>query len=114
MNNTELIKNHYKDIVFDARTVREYYKNYPYIHCFQDINHPIYSKGTLDFYDWIDYNNAGSNCRLDYLRVYPYPNWEFLDSHNGEWMIDVEVGLDVLFAAFKKEKDYLWFLMRWG
>lgn len=101
-----------------ASRVKDFYRGYPYVYCFEDRNHYAYELlydygpggiryGNDDIYDWLD-KNAMFTSRLDVHRVIKYPStsnqWEFNDLGGG----------DYVFAAFKNERDYVHFLLRWS
>lgn len=101
-----------------ASRVKDFYQGYPYVYCFEDRNHYAYELlydygpggikyGSDDIYDWLD-KNATFTSRLDVHRVIKYPStsnqWEFNDLGGG----------DYVFAAFKNERDYVHFLLRWS
>ena len=106
------------DIMYHAHRVKDYYHGYKYVHCIENRNHHAYELiydygpggikyGASDIYDWCE-KYARFKCRVDEHRVIKYPStgmeWEFNDMGGG----------DYVFAAFKNEKDYMMFLLRWA
>lgn len=101
-----------------ADRVKDFYKGYKYVYCFEDINHYAYEllydyrPGGIrysndDIYDWME-QKAMFTSRMDVHRVIKYP------STSNEWTFNDIGGGDYLFAAFKNEKDYMMFLLRWA
>ena len=106
------------DIIYYATRVKDFYKGYTYIHCIENRNHHAYDLiydygpggiryGNDDIYDWLD-QHARFTSRLDMHRVIKYP------STSNEWEFNDIGGGDYIFAAFKNEKDYMMFLLRWS
>jgi|688.fasta_scaffold1452166_1 hypothetical protein len=98
--------------------VKDYYHGYPYWHVFERSNHYCYKLlydygpgghrcGYHDIIDWCEENAKGKH-RTDFLRVIKYP------STGNEWEINEFVGGDHIFVAFKEERDYLMFVLRWS
>lgn len=106
------------DVWYVASRVKDFYRGYPYVYCFEDRNHYAYELlydygpggiryGNDDIYDWLD-QNARFTSRLDMHRVIKYP------STSGQWEFNDLGGGDYIFAAFKTERDYLHFVLRWA
>ena len=97
------------DINWRATRVNDFYHGYPYVYCFENHRHEVYHwdvhiDGTYVIDNWCDDNCKGKH-RMDFHRVIKYHNqWEFNDLGGG----------DYIFAAFKNERDFNWFLMRWS
>ena len=106
------------DVFYCANKVKDFYKGYKFVHCIENRNHYAYDLiydygpggikyGASDIYDWCE-KYARFKCRVDEHRVIKYPStgmeWEFNDMGGG----------DYVFAAFKNEKDYMMFLLRWA
>lgn len=102
------------DCEIRASRVENYYHGYQYHYCFDNKKHFAYQalydygpggyrEGYHDIIDWCDQNIVGK-FRFDFLRVSKY---------NGTWELDELGGGDYIFAAFKDEKDYTYFLLRW-
>lgn len=97
-----------------ATQIDEYYCGYPYWHVMTDRNCYAYTLlydygpggfryGYYDIVDWCK-ENLKHKHRTDLLRVVC----------NKKWYINELSGSDCLFFAFKEEKDYIWFLMKWS
>lgn len=97
------------DIFFDARTVKNFYRGYPYVHRLDHIDY-FQSKrlAVHDLMTWLDIN-CTDKYRLDYLSIEP-ENEEFPELDR---IIQPMYGVEYMFLAFKEEKDYSWFKMRW-
>jgi hypothetical protein len=108
------------DVTFHAGRIVEYYHGYLYIHA---MTYPAY-KSAYDQYgdwlqgltmmkDWCNFNCTGK-WREDIHRVskssYQGHPWE----EGTEWRMDEMGGGDVIFFAFKSEKDMMMFLLRWS
>lgn len=98
-----------------ATNVKDYYHGYPYRHVFEKSDHYCYHLlwdhgpagyryGYHDIIDWCKVNLKGKH-RTDYLRVN-------LITKN-EWELNELCGADYIFVAFKEQKDYNWFKLRW-
>jgi len=90
--------------------VKYVYCGYPYVAVFETSNGSPWNEYT----DWMTALHemkawCRANCtdswREDFHRV-----WK---DFNGEWECNEISGIDVLFFAFKNEKDYTWFMLRW-
>jgi hypothetical protein len=57
--------------------------------------------------NWCD-ENCKDKHRMDFHRAMNAPGTAW------EWHINELGGGDYIFAAFKNERDYTWFLMRWS
>lgn len=106
------------DVFYCASRVKDFYKGYTYMYCIENRNHYAYELlydygpggikyGSDDIYDWCD-NHARFKCRMDIHRVIKYP------STSMEWQFNEMGGGDYIFVAFKDEKDYMMFLLRWA
>jgi hypothetical protein len=103
------------DVVSYAYRITDFYKGYPFVYCFEDRDHYAYElladygPGGLIFGQdrmmaWCE-ENSKSKYRFDCHRV---------GKRNGEWHFDELGGGDFEFAAFKDERDYVMFLLRWS
>lgn len=101
------------DIDYSIRSseIKKIYFGYPYVYCLTDNNHPIYNWNKTDYNDtlvtidnWCE-KNLADKFRFDFHRV--------SKNYFNEWVIDEIGGGDYIFAAFKNEKDYVRFLLRW-
>jgi hypothetical protein len=110
-------RNNDPGITWRASRVKDFYRGYKYVYCFEDRKHYAYELlydygpggiryGNDDIYDWMD-KHAKFTSRMDIHRVIRYPStgmeWEFNDLGGG----------DYVFVGFKNEKDYMMFLLRW-
>jgi hypothetical protein len=111
-------RNNDPGITWRASRVKDFYRGYKYVYCFEDRKHYAYELlydygpggiryGNDDMYDWMD-KHAKFTSRMDIHRVIRYPStgmeWEFNDLGGG----------DYVFVGFKNEKDYMMFLLRWS
>jgi hypothetical protein len=98
--------------------VKDYYRGYPYWHVFDNRKHYCYDllydlgpggyrMGYHDVMAWCDAKCQGKH-RFDFMRVIKCP------ATANQWEQNELGGEDYIFAAFKNERDYLWFLMRWS
>ena len=95
-----------------ATRVKDYYQKYPHLHAF----HSTRTLPWTEYAEWTECYNAmnkwcDSNCkekwRSDILRVIKAP------STGNEWELNDIGGGDSLFYAFKDQKDYVNFLLKW-
>lgn len=106
------------DINIRATEVKDYYCGYPYLHRFADRTHQIYD-WDIWYSGWgIVESWAKTNCqdkfRFDALRVFPQ-NGIGLDGQSEKvWFINELGGGDYIYAAFKSQRDYTWFMLKWG
>ena len=115
-------REHDPDVIYRANLVNQYYHGYPYLCYFEEA--PPASKvhwqdWLREMRDWCE-TNCSDKVRYDIHRVIrekglihnEYDDtmiWSDIDEFS---MNDVG-GWDVLFFAFKNEKDYAWFKLRW-
>lgn len=106
-----------------ATRIKDIYHGYPWVYCFENREHFAYTLlydygpggchyGYNDIISWCN-DNLSDKFRFDGHRVHkqtPIGNNGVEDS---EWFINEISGGDYIFAAFKSESDYLWFLLRW-
>lgn len=95
---------------YRASRIKDYFHGYPYIYVFENHNHDIYYwdigyAGINTVEQWCSKNLKGK-FRFDFLRV--------IQNYHGEWEINEIGGGDYIFAAFKDERDYLMFTLRWS
>jgi hypothetical protein len=106
-----------EDIFKPASRVTDYYHGYPYVYCIEEPSHYAHSLlydngpggyryGYHDIIDWCK-KNCKHKHRADIHRVFNEP-------HFNEWRFNEIGGGDHLFFAFKDEKEYNWFLLRWS
>jgi hypothetical protein len=99
------------DIIRVSTRIKDFYHGYPYIYCFENHNHDVYYldiavDGTSMLSKWCK-ANCKDKFRFDFHRVMKAP------STGNEWAVNELGGGDYIFAAFKNERDYLMFLLRW-
>ena len=111
------------DIFIRAQRINDYYYGYPYVYCLEHRSHYAYQllydygpggcrHGYDDIVDWCKKNTKHKH-RTDMHRAHKgiaYNNGNPID----DWWFNEIAGGDYLFFAFKDEKDYNWFLMRWS
>lgn len=100
------------DIFKPATRIKDYYHGYPYFYCFENQKHDVYYwdvafDGIYVLSQWIDANCKGK-YRFDFHRVMKEPATAY------EWEINELGGSDFIFVAFKEERDYNWFVLRWS
>lgn len=109
-----------------AWKIKHFYHGYKYVYCFENRQQYAYSLlydygpgghryGYADIYDWCE-EHARFTFRMDTHRVskYYYSVAGEWDTKADEWEIDEMGGGDYLFVAFKDEKEYMMFLLRWA
>lgn len=99
------------DFNIRGRTVKDQLHGYAHIACidytklptrFDPLWGPIEHCG--DMVEWCD-----QNCRGKYRN-----HWErVIEDHNGQYLPNGIGGTDELFFAFKDERDYIMFTLRW-
>jgi hypothetical protein len=105
------------DVDQRAHRVEDFYCGYPYVYCFEDRGHHayqlIYDHGPGGYKDAIDTisewckHTCKDKTRIDFHRVSK-------ESWDTRWVVNELGGGDYIFVAFKSERDYLWFLMKWS
>lgn len=100
------------DIFKPATRIKDFYHGYPYFYCFEDHKHDVYHwdvgyDGIYVLSQWIDANCKGK-YRFDFHRAINEPS----TAH--QWSINELGGGDYIFVAFKEERDFNWFLLRWS
>lgn len=111
---------HYRNdpgVTYTATQVDHYYSGYPYIFRFER-GHKIYDadiwytgQGVVS--DWINENCQGG-FRFDALRVTKQQGIGIDGKSETVWFIDELGGGDYVYVAFKSQRDYAWFLLKWG
>ena len=114
---------HYRDndVCSYMTSVVEYYRGYNHIHRFSVPHYAYtclydYGAGGIKFgydaiYEWCD-KHMKHKWRMDYLRSFCRGTND--DGPIEFWEINEMGGGDYVYAAFKDEKDYVHFLLRWG
>jgi hypothetical protein len=100
------------DINWRATRVNDFYHGYPYVYCFENHRHEVYHwdvhlDGIYVLSQWCD-NNCKSKFRFDFHRAMNAPSTAW------EWHINELSGGDYIFAAFKNERDFLMFTLKWS
>ena len=98
-----------------ANHLEHFYKGYPYLYACPNPNHyayellydygPVYRYGFHDIDDWCE-EKIRWNYRTDHHRV-----WQ---NRDGKYELNDIGGSDIIFYAFKNEKDFTHFLLRWA
>ena len=93
-----------------ASRVKDYYHGYPFVHCFENHKHIVYEWGIhIDGIYWLSQwcnKHCKGKYRFDFQRI--IKNWE------DEWEVNELGGTDYIFVAFKEQRDYTWFMLRWS
>lgn len=98
------------DINSREDNIARFYRGYPYVFVFTDPLGDIWTKhgdwlqGLRVIREWCD-ENIAHKYRHDIHRA--------MRSHWEGWTMN-ELATDYVFFAFKDEKDYLWFSMKWS
>lgn len=113
------------DYNFRADRIQDYYHGYPYVYCFENRENFAYTLlydygpggfryGCDDINDWCTEKLKGK-FRIDVHRVHKMTPIG-IDGKDGkfEFWINEIGGSDYIFAAFKNERDYVNFLLRWA
>lgn len=106
------------DVFFPASKVKDYYRGYQYLHCFENHQHEIYQwdlgyDGSKDIVDWCEKNITGK-YRFDCLRCYQQTPVGLQGAEEPEWWINELGSGDYIFFAFKEPVDMFLFKMRWS
>jgi hypothetical protein len=93
-----------------ASKIKDYYHGYPYVYRFDDRNHTVYFydiwyHGDFVINKWCK-ESLKDKFRMDFLRV-------LRNDYTNEWEVNEIGGGDYIFIAFKDEKDFMWFKLRW-
>ena len=106
------------DINWRATRVKDFYQGYPYWHIFENRNHYCYELlydygpggyryGYFDADDWCK-EHCKDKHRFDIHRAIKYP------STANQWEMNDLGGGDYIFAAFKNERDFFMFTLKWS
>lgn len=98
------------DFNIRATEIQNIYHGYLYVYCFENHHHEIYYwdiaiDGTYRVTEWCKMN-LNDKFRFDFHRV--------VKDSNGNWVTNELGGGDYIFAAFKNNKDYAYFLLKWS
>lgn len=106
------------DVFKPANRVNDYYHGYTHFYCFENHKHEVYdwdlhTDGIWKLSQWAEKNCRGK-FRFDFLRVYQQTPIGLNGAEKSEWWINELGGQDFIFVAFKEERDYTWFMLRWA
>ncbi len=106
-----------KDIFHKAVCVKDFYHGYPYVYCFENHNHDVYywdvgMDGIYVLSEWIDANCNGK-YRFDFHRVFKQTGIGLNGTCEEDWFFNELGGGDYIFVAFKEQRDFAWFMLRW-
>ena len=104
------------DVCRYANHLEDFYKNYPYVYAVKDYGHYAYQLlydygpggykyGYHEIEDWCN-ESIRWNYRVDIHRVW-------IDQWGRQELNDIG-GSDIIYFAFKHEKDFTHFLLRWS
>ena len=107
-----------------ATRTSDYYHGYPYVYCFEDYSHYIYRQiadyglggvrsGHTDIRRWAQ-ENCQDKVRFDFLRVRQQHAIGVDGQADPEWHINGVGDRDMIFVAFKSERDFAFFMLRWA
>lgn len=107
-----------------ANAVKDYYFGYPRVYVWHNSNGLPWSQynGWSECYKAMNIwckENCKAKWRQDILRTSRQISWQrqsddtLLQTHTDEWVLDDLGGGDCLFYAFKSNKDYVNFLLKW-
>jgi hypothetical protein len=99
------------DVIYRATQITNWYEGYPYVRTFEDPLGDIWTK----YGDWLQALDEMDNwCKENIKHKYRYDVHRVIKTeYNGYCLNDIG-GLDYVFFAFKDEKDFMWFALRWG
>ena len=120
-NRTQYERMYDPDYNARATRTRDYYHGYPYVYCFEDYNHYIYHpiadygpggvrSGHTEIRRWAK-ENCQDKVRFDFLRVNKSDH-----TRMGTYDSDINEisGQDLVFVAFKSERDFTFFMLKWS
>jgi hypothetical protein len=98
------------DILWRATRIVDFYHGYHYVYCIENRNHQAYywdlgNDGGYQLHQWCR-KNCKDKFRFDFHRV--------IKNHWGDWEVNEIGGGDYVFAAFKSERDFNWFMLKWS
>ena len=118
-NRKEYERNYDPDVNKYAHTVEDFYQGYTYCKIFHSPgDYPWsqfthWSEGLKEVADWCADNLSGKS-RCDIHRVIRQNGLGLDGSIEDKWYFNDVGGTDILFFAFKEEKDYVLFVLRWA
>ena len=108
-----------EDVIYRATLISQYYHGYPYLCYFEKSPPGDWQKWLRDMRDWTE-QNCSDKVRYDIHRVIREKGLIHNEYDDTMLWSDIEDfsmndigGWDVLFFAFKNEKDLAWFKLRW-
>lgn len=98
------------DINWRASRVKDFYHGYPYVYCIENHKHfayfwEIHTDGMWVMSNWCD-ENCKDKYRFDFHRV--------IKNYWNDWEVNEIGGGDYIFAAFKNERDFTMFALKWS
>lgn len=104
------------DCDMQARTVKDYFHGYPHLIVMKSAadwnrRYGSWSEGLRLATEWCE-ESCQDKFREDILRAFEQNGIDLLGRSHPEWHIN-ELSHDVLVWAFKSEKDYINFLLKW-
>lgn len=104
------------DIIRYAHRINDFYRGYPYVHVILRDPWNRYGEfleGLPELTSWCDKNCQGK-YRYDIHRVSKQMGIGSDGSSTPEWFFDEMGGGDLLFFAFKDQRDLTMFILRWS
>ena len=106
------------DIFWRATRILDFYHGYPYVYCIENRNHQAYYwdlaiDGGWRLHQWCE-KNCEDKFRFDGHRVRKQTPIGINGVEESEWWVDEIGGGDYIFAAFKSERDFNWFMLKWS
>lgn len=100
------------DVERRCSRIQDFYKGYPYWYVFENREHQIYwwdmaYDGSREIVEWCE-QHCKDKFRFDAHRVMKAPATAW------QWEMNELGGGDYYFAAFKNERDFNWFVLRWS
>lgn len=98
------------DVNYRGDTLEQFYHGYSKVHSFDDHNHFVYfwdlgCDGSYVMNKWCR-ENCRDKFRMDYLRGFKNPY--------GNWILNGIGDTDFITIAFKDERDFTWFMLKWS
>lgn len=112
---------HYKhnrdtDVQKYANYVENFYKGYPYVYAIKDYKHYAFQK-LADYGpggQWFGYDEMTEWCEEKIRWNYRRDIHRVIENASGLTEFNDIGGSDYIYFAFKNEKDFTYFLMRWS
>ena len=104
------------DIQLHANYVQHFYKGYPYVYAIKDYSHYAF-QWIHDFGpggQWFGYDEMTMWCEEKIRWNYRRDIHRVIENASGLVEFNDIGGHDVIYFAFKNEKDFTYFLMRWS